>query len=199
MTKLWLVRHAESEGNLKDSLTGCSTDGLSDLGKSQAEKLGNYLKKIEKLKPSKIITSAMERSKQTAELMNLGKINYSTKLFNETDGGVAANWTKDKFRVEYPEFWRQFDPEKPFPGGESHRELYNRVVEGVKIILKDSFKDENVLIVCHAGTISAILHWIYEIELKLFSRFSTHNCSITLLEYDDENVKPKMMFFNKKI
>ena len=101
MTKLIIARHGNTFGpNDTPTRVGARTDlPLVESGKTQAEKIGHWLKK-NSIYPEITYSSQLKRTIETAEIA-LKQINYSQpvfplEIFNEVDYGVDENQTEDK-------------------------------------------------------------------------------------------------------
>jgi len=193
--QLYLIRHGESEGNARKLVTGSSNDRLTTKGKEQILNLKLLLNGY--TLPKRIITSTMLRTIETSLLLSALPAEAETSAINETDAGQVSEWTLEEFNRQYTDFWTKFDPDRKFPGGESHRELYNRVVHYVKGQL-DTENGGDFMMICHGGTISSIFHWAYNIPLDYFSRFIVDNGSLSVLEFTSIYKPPVLKAFNIK-
>lgn len=195
--KLLLIRHGESEANILRQVTGSPHAALTELGLVQSTRLGNLLKKTEVV-PDLVYVSAMMRAKLTARLVFPFHSYLVNPAFNEVDAGSVAEWPRAQFDAQHRDFWNPFDPRRPFPGGESHQDLQDRVVQTVQQLLNIYTKPNALIaIVAHAGTISSLFHWLFSVPMQSFSRFVVDNASATLLEWDEqEPAFPHLRFFN---
>ena len=131
---LILVRHGQSEWNLKNLFTGWKNPGLTDLGIEEAKKAGQALKARGTV-PDAYFTSALSRAQRTLDLMleEMGitdlTIVRSHKL-NERDYGDLSGLNKDDAREKWGEeqvhIWRR-SYDVPPPGGESLKDTGARV------------------------------------------------------------------------
>src|SRR6218665_1236102 len=88
---LILVRHGESEWNLKNLFTGWKNPDLTDKGVGEAKATGAKLKSAG-LKPDSYFTSALRRAQHTLDLIldELGVVNVvitRNQALNERDCG----------------------------------------------------------------------------------------------------------------
>src|SRR5690606_37857553 len=112
---LILVRHGQSEWNLKNLFTGWRNPDLTELGVEEARKAGKALKARDMV-PDAYFTSALSRAQRTLDLMLEEMeitdltITRSQKL-NERDYGDLAGLNKDDAREKWGEeqvhIWRR--------------------------------------------------------------------------------------------
>ena len=126
---LVLVRHGQSDWNLKNLFTGWRDVDLTDKGVSEAREAGRKLK-AQGIKFDVAFTSALKRAQRTLELM-LGELGQTTipvikdQALNERDYGDLVGLNKDDARKKWGEeqvhIWRRSYDIAP-PGGESLRD-----------------------------------------------------------------------------
>lgn len=160
--KIVLVRHGETEGNLKGLYEGKKDSSINENGRIQARYLGQLLKKY---RFSKIYCSPQKRCTQTLSLIleNLenktNDISYLEEL-KEIDFGAWEGLDYITVEKLFPGEWRVFIEDYKnitFPQGESFREFYNRCSNLFNTIKTSSMADEAILIVTHGGVIRALL------------------------------------------
>lgn len=158
MTRLILVRHGQSEANLKNIGAGQRDYPLTELGHKQAERVADYLlahHSIDCIYASDL-SRAISTAKPTAE--RLGLPIHTDRRLREIDTGDWAGLPFDVRRSQYPEECRRLREDYShmrFPGGESIIEVYRRVVACVLQILEEN-EGKTVLIVAHAGALRAL-------------------------------------------
>ncbi len=160
--KVYLVRHSESVGNSQKIAQGQSQGKLSDEGLRQAEEIS------EKLRGEKIdvvYSSDLGRCRETLEpFLKISKLKpvYSKELREINYGSLQG---KKIFSVGMWYLMKKiFNPFTSFvnfrfPKGESLSEMNARSVDFFKKIVKDK-KKKKILIVSHAGPISAIKSYL---------------------------------------
>jgi 2,3-bisphosphoglycerate-dependent phosphoglycerate mutase len=131
---LVLVRHGQSEWNLKNLFTGWRDVGLTDKGREEARAAGEKLK-ARGLKFDIAFTSALTRAQKTCGIILdvLGQDGLRTirdQALNERDYGDLSGLNKDDARARWGEeqvhVWRRSYDVQP-PGGESLRDTGARV------------------------------------------------------------------------
>ncbi|TIN81814.1 MAG: 2,3-bisphosphoglycerate-dependent phosphoglycerate mutase, partial [Mesorhizobium sp.] len=131
---LVLVRHGQSEWNLKNLFTGWRDVDLTDQGNAEALAAGEKLK-ARGLKFDIAYTSALKRAQKTCQhiLDVVGQSKLETvrdQALNERDYGDLSGLNKDDARKKWGEeqvhIWRRSYDVSP-PGGESLKDTGARV------------------------------------------------------------------------
>ncbi len=104
---LVLVRHGQSDWNLKNLFTGWKDVDLTDKGVAEAREAGRKLK-AQGLKFDIAYTSALKRAQRTLDLMleELGQSKipvFKNQALNERDYGDLSGLNKDEARVKWGE------------------------------------------------------------------------------------------------
>jgi 2,3-bisphosphoglycerate-dependent phosphoglycerate mutase len=129
-----LVRHGQSEWNLKNLFTGWRDVGLSEQGVAEAREAGRRVKARD-LKFNVGFTSALTRAQRTLDLIleesgQTGLPITRDQALNERDYGDLSGLNKDDARAKWGEeqvhIWRRSYSIAP-PGGESLRDTGARV------------------------------------------------------------------------
>jgi probable phosphomutase (TIGR03848 family) len=186
MATVILARHGRTEANSKGLLAG-RTKGvhLDDLGIAQARAAGERLSGVTL---SAVVTSPLERCRETARLMAPGLKAVSDRRLLECDYG---EWTGQEIkRLAKEKLWRtvQVQPSGArFPGGESLQEMSARVVAAVRA--RDAALEEEVgehgvwLAVSHGDPIKAILADALGMHLDAFQRIAVDPGSLSVVRY----------------
>ena len=125
---LVLVRHGQSEWNLKNLFTGWKDPDLTELGITEAKEAGRKLK-AQGLKFDIAFTSVLKRAQHTLDLTlaELGQTGLPTKkdlALNERDYGDLSGLNKDDARKKWGEeqvlIWRRSYDVPPPGGGTSY-------------------------------------------------------------------------------
>ena len=162
---LILVRHGQSEWNLKNLFTGWRDPDLTARGKEEAKTAGKALKK-RKFVPDVCFTSALVRAQHTLDLMlrEMDVVNMTivrNQALNERDYGDLSGLNKDdareKWGKEQVHIWRRsFDV--PPPGGESLEDTAARVLPYFEAaILPLVKKGRNILVAAHGNSLRALV------------------------------------------
>jgi 2,3-bisphosphoglycerate-dependent phosphoglycerate mutase len=162
---LVLVRHGQSEWNLKNLFTGWKDPDLTAQGVTEARDAGRRLKD-HGLVFDVAFTSALTRAQHTLDLA-LAELGQSglpiTRLLalNERDYGDLAGLNKDDARKKWGEeqvhIWRR-SYDVPPPGGESLRDTLARTLPYyVQEILPCVLRGERTLVVAHGNSLRALI------------------------------------------
>ena len=162
---LVLVRHGQSDWNLKNLFTGWRDVDLTDKGVSEAREAGRKLK-AQGIKFDVAFTSALKRAQRTLDLMlgELGQTSipvFKDQALNERDYGDLVGLNKDDARKKWGEeqvhIWRRSYDIAP-PGGESLRDTAARVLPYyVTEILPQVLRGEHVLVAAHGNSLRALV------------------------------------------
>ena len=159
-----LVRHGQSEWNLKNLFTGWKDPNLTDLGVEEAKRAGQKLK-AEGLQFDVAFTSALTRAQRTLELAmaEMGQKFPVTKnlALNERDYGELSGLNKDDARAKWGEeqvlIWRR-SYDVPPPGGESLKDTLARTLPYyVQEIQPAVLRGQRTLVVAHGNSLRALI------------------------------------------
>ena len=160
---IYLVRHGETEWNVKHITQGQSNSSLTENGIEQAEETAEKLKDVEF---NVIFSSDLSRAHKTAEIVKLNReiIIQTSKLLRERSYGSFETKHADEFRntlkdklkereslsdSEYSSFRLATDVE-------TDDELMTRFIRQLREIAV-AYPNKNVLVVTHAGCIKNFL------------------------------------------
>jgi 2,3-bisphosphoglycerate-dependent phosphoglycerate mutase len=162
---LVLVRHGQSEWNLKNLFTGWRDVDLTDKGVAEARAAGRQLKALG-LRFDVAYTSALVRAQRTMDLMleELGERSLQVirdQALNERDYGDLSGLNKDDARKrwgdEQVQVWRRSYDVAP-PGGESLKDTAARVLPYyIQDILPRVLRGERVLVSAHGNSLRALV------------------------------------------
>ncbi len=157
---LVLVRHGQSEWNLKNLFTGWRDVGLTDAGIAEAERAGARLT-AEKLAFGVAFTSVLSRAEKTLELIGAPADVIRDAALNERDYGDLTGLNKDEARAKWGDqqvlVWRRSYATAP-PGGESLRDTGARVWPYyIHTIQPRVMRGERVLVVAHGNSLRALM------------------------------------------
>jgi 2,3-bisphosphoglycerate-dependent phosphoglycerate mutase len=162
---LVLVRHGQSEWNLKNLFTGWKDPGLTEVGVKEAIDAGRKLK-AEGFHFDAAFTSDLSRAQRTMDLIlgELGQTDLKVvrdEALNERDYGDLSGLNKDQAREKWGEeqvhIWRRSYDVAP-PGGESLRDTLARTLPYyVRVILPEVLSGKNVLVTAHGNSLRALV------------------------------------------
>ena len=162
---LVLVRHGQSEWNLKNLFTGWKDPGLTDQGVAEAHKAGEQLRDL-KLNFDLAFTSVLSRAQKTLgiildELDQAGLETFKDQALNERDYGDLTGMNKDEAREKFGEeqvhIWRR-SYDIPPPGGESLKMTAERVLPYYKAeILPRVLSGKRTIVAAHGNSLRSLI------------------------------------------
>jgi 2,3-bisphosphoglycerate-dependent phosphoglycerate mutase len=162
---LVLVRHGQSEWNLKNLFTGWRDPDLSPLGHEEAKAAGAKIN-ARGYKFDIAFTSALTRAQRTCTYILEGVGQHSLKTIknqalNERDYGELSGLNKDDARAKWGEdqvhIWRR-SYDVPPPGGESLKDTGARVWPYyLHEIQPHVLRGETVLVAAHGNSLRALI------------------------------------------
>jgi len=165
---IYLVRHGESMNNAERKLGG--DPELSERGKRYLPKLKQFFDDEKDTgavnEKTKLFTSTLRRSVETANVIDIGARPASFKILDELDAGVCDNMTMDEVEKKYPDEWKARATDKlkyRFPMGESYIDLVHRIEPIIFAIEKCV---EPVIVVSHTAVLRCIYGYFMKRPLK---------------------------------
>ena len=162
---LVLVRHGQSEWNLKNLFTGWRDVDLTEQGVAEAIDAGRKLK-AQGFQFDIAFTSVLKRAQRTLDLMlaEIGQTGLRTEkdlALNERDYGDLSGLNKDDARKKWGEeqvhIWRR-SYDVPPPGGESLKDTLARTLPYyVQEILPGVLRGQRTLVAAHGNSLRALV------------------------------------------
>jgi len=184
MTEIILVRHGETEWNVKEVFRGRIDIELNETGRKQAELLAEYLSKI---RIEAIYSSSLKRALKTA-----GMIARYHKLDVEiADGLIDFNYgkwqglphqeVKDKYSQLYTE-WINSPERVKMPGGESLDDVKERAIAVVTDAV--SKHKGSVVLISHRVVNKVLVCALLGLDNSHFWNIRQDNCGMTTFTYE---------------
>lgn len=197
MTKMIIVRHCQAEGNLQRFFQGRIDTDITPLGAKQIEQTALLLKD----EPFDVIyCSSKKRARKTAEGIN----KYHNKEIVIDDGIVEINAGKwegvplSQVEKIYPEQfynWKNAPADFAAPGGESMKDVYDRVSRAIMNIIKEN-RGKTICVVSHGCAIMNIMCFIHGLPVERIKEIKLGpNMSVSAAEFDDE-LRPSILYEN---
>lgn len=183
MKKLYLLRHGQTEFNVKKLVQGRCDSPLTDLGRQQAAKAAAWLKAHDVV-PEKVVSSPLGRAMDTASLVAAELLGPDAAVepcegIIERSYGTFEEGPHDALPTDV---WDPGEDLIPF-GGEGSRALQERMV-GTLTNLIGAEGIETLLAVSHGSVsrqfIKAVAPDGFELPAKL------PNCSIMIFDFEEE-------------
>jgi 2,3-bisphosphoglycerate-dependent phosphoglycerate mutase len=179
---LVLVRHGQSDWNLKNLFTGWRDPDLTPKGIDEAKAAGRALK-AKGLHFDVAYTSELVRAQHTLALImsELGQSNLPVikdTALNERDYGELSGLNKDDARAKWGEdqvhIWRR-SYDVPPPGGESLKDTLARTLPYfVTDILPDVLSGKNVIVAAHGNSLRSICKVLNRLDNEQILGFELH-------------------------
>ena len=186
MTEIILVRHGETEWNIKEIFRGRIDIELNETGIKQAELLAEYLSQVE---IDAIYSSPLKRALKTAEVIasyhNLdaeiapGLIDFD---YGEWQG-LPHQEVKNKYKELYAE-WIKNPHRVKMPGGESLNDVRRRAIGVVDDIVSQS--EGTIALVSHRVVNKVLICALLGLDNSHFWNIKQDMCGITTFTYKDE-------------
>lgn len=182
MKKLYLLRHGQTEFNVKKLVQGRCDSPLTDLGRQQAAKAAAWLKARD-VTPDKVVSSPLSRAMDTAQLVACELLGPDTAVepcegIIERSYGTFEEGPHDALPTDV---WDPGEDLIPF-GGEGSHALQERMV-GTLTNLMGAEGIETLLAVSHGSAsrqfIKAAAPEGFELPTKL------PNCAIMIFDFDE--------------
>ena len=158
MTELILIRHGETDWNRELRFQGQLDVALNATGLEQARRVAQRLAS-EGLHA--LVSSDLQRALQTAQaLADVTAMGAPLRdvALREQGFGVVEGWTVAEIKERLPEAWDRwvrFDEHERFEGGESLRELHDRVLAALQAVAA-RHAGQRVAVVTHGGVLDMI-------------------------------------------
>lgn len=174
MTRVLLVRHAQSEWNAAGRWQGWADPPLSAQGRLQAEQAGARLRRL--APPiTAVVSSDLDRARTTARIIAgiAGSAALAAGLaagpervdarqgLRELDVGRWSGLTADQIATAWPDLlagWRSGALDAA-PGGEARSRFDARVQASLAEVLADH-AGEHLLVVAHGGVVRSVARWL---------------------------------------
>ena len=162
---IYTVQHTQSEHHVNGYVGAWGNWNLTEAGKEQAHKIGEWLASHEGCDATfRMYSSDLNRAAQTAdEIQKVLEISDSsvikTQALREINLGEGNGKSRDWYNEHVAKPPKIYDPDfRSFPDAESDRDLWNRLYDFYKQIL--SSDDERIIVVSHGGALSFLISMI---------------------------------------
>lgn len=197
-TRIYLVRHTETIGNIEKRLTGRQDYEITQNGLEMVKKLTNYLRN----EPiSAIYSSTSNRTFETIkEIAEIKKLEVQRKEeLCEMYFGIYDGWKWEdlnKINLLIHEKHMKINEIMCIPEQETTIQVTERMYKEIKNIAKENL-GKTILICSHGVAIEAFLRKITKEQFKYKKEeYSQHNCSVNIVEYDSKIEKFSVKLLN---
>ena len=190
MVTIYLVRHCEARGNIDREFHGRFDSDISDNGRQQLDLLAERFRTIP---IDALYSSPLRRARLTAQAVNRYHdlpIAFDDRL-QEIDGGEWERHLWAELPTLFPESsdaWAYRPHEFEAPGGETMRQVYDRMKE---VLLEIAAKNagKTVAVASHGCAIRNALCWAQTNDIvRLSDTPWCDNTAVTTLQIEDDRV-----------
>ena len=197
MTKLYLIRHAEAEGNIYRRMHGQYDALITQNGLAQIRALEQRFA-AERI--DAVYASDLYRTRRTAQAICApkGLVLHREPRFREVSVGVWEDRPFGELERGCPEALAAFsrDPERWYiPGAETYEQYSARFTQALREIA-EAHPDESVAIFTHGCVLSGGLHRLFGLP---HDGSRADNTAVSLLEYENGRFTPVYFFDNSHL
>jgi broad specificity phosphatase PhoE len=184
--KVYLVRHGQTDFNLKNIVQGSGVDtDLNETGRQQAEAFFEAYKHVPF---DKVYTSVLKRAQQSVQrFIDLGIPHDALVGLNEISWGTKEGHRVTPQEDEYYHYmlqqWQTGHTHLRIEGGESPDDVVKRMKPAVDYILRQT--DEKTILICmHGRAIRILLCYLLNYPLRSMDLFEHTNLCLYQLNYN---------------
>lgn len=197
MTRIILVRHCEAKGNTYRILQGRTDCDISGNSLSQLELVSLRLRNVH---IDAVYSSPLKRAEKTAEAINKyhGLPIKTDMRLQEIDMGDWEGKSWPEIERDYADeikIWQEDPGTFVSPGGETMKEVYDRVWAGIIDIVKSN-KDKTILVTSHGCAIRNVLCRALGKPIEELADIPwCDNTAVSVIDFDD-GLNPKVVIMN---
>jgi len=178
MSKIYFIRHGQSQWNVENKICGSTDIPLTDQGREQARQTAQNILN-QNITANRILYSPLSRAKETAliisDIIKIPAVE-EPRLIEQNFGiyeGQARN--SEEFKIAKSNFVTTYS------GGESMLRLAQRIYN----LLDDlKSKDQDTILVAHNGIARVVHSYFNEMTNEQYAAFGVKNCSISSYSFD---------------
>jgi len=175
--QLWLIRHGETEWSLSGAHTSRTDIPLTARGEERATRIRDYLAHR---KFSLVLTSPMQRARETCRLAGYGEVAQIEENLREWDYGIYEGRTTAEIRKEQPD-WSIWDAVPP--QGEPVEHV---AVRAQQVIDRAAKAGGDVALFAHAHVLRILAVTWVGLPPRAGSLFALGTGSVSTLGYERE-------------
>jgi 2,3-bisphosphoglycerate-dependent phosphoglycerate mutase len=187
-TQVIIVRHGETEWNIKSIRQGNLDSRLTEKGIAQAKALAQRLTREHF---TALYSSDLGRAVQTAEEVAsvTGHEIITDPRLRERHLGIFQGLSGEEIKQKHPEEYklhRSLGPDYVIPGGESVKQQVERNIAYLNEI-GSKHLGETIVVVTHGGVISGLFRHTFSIPFNAPRRFEFTNAGLNIFAYEEGN------------
>ncbi|WP_247215957.1 histidine phosphatase family protein [Synechococcus sp. C9] len=186
-TRIYLVRHGETDWNRQGQFQGQRDIPLNAQGKYQAQQTQKLLSQVSL---DFAISSPLSRSRETAEIILASHPEVNLNLIPDLQEISHGDW-EGKFHreveAEFPgmlDTWNQHPEQVQMPGGENLNQVWERAGQVWQKIITQ-YEGQQGMVVAHDAINKAILCQLFHLEPAHFWLFKQGNGAISVIDYPE--------------
>ena len=194
MTRVYLIRHGETEWNKEGKLQGNSNVLLSPEGIRQAKLLAQHTPFSA---VDAIYSSDLSRAVKTAEILGerfdlpvINESGFREARFGDWEGRSISELAKD-VPDGFENFFTKPDKVHP-PHGETFLECQARVLTALDEIVAEH-EEQSIIIVSHGAAIRLILCAALGMPIRKMWSISQFNMAVNIIRIDDGNATVELV------
>lgn len=187
LPQIYLVRHGETAWSISGQHTGRTDIALTERGEHAARELRG---RLQDLRFAQVLTSPLQRARQTAELAGFGVSAVADPDLMEWDYGDYEGMRTVDIKDERPG-WRLF--EDGCPGGETLMEVATRTD---RVITRIRALKDDVLVFAHGHLLRILIARWVALPAREARRLSLATASVSILGYDYDVDEPVIRLLN---
>ena len=186
MTKIFLIRHGETEWNKVGKLQGSSDINLLPEGIQQAHLLAEHapFHAVDAIYSSDLLRAVMT-AEILAEKFNLPVIKergLRETSFGDWEGRFLSELAKEN-PCGFENFFTRPDKVQP-PNGETFLQSQARIMNALEEIIADN-EDKNIIVVSHGAAIRLIICAALEMRIRKMWAIGQYNMALNILTFAD--------------
>ena len=199
-SRIFLIRHGETNWNKEGRFQGQIDIPLNDNGKNQARKTFEYLKNISF---SKAFSSSMNRPYETAQIILQNNKDIKIKKIDsliEISHGLWEGKLEEEIKEKWPTLlqnWHDKPEEVIMPEGESIKNVSERSKEAFNKICLSQKNSDQTLLVAHDAVNKTLICNILGMNYSNIWMIKQGNGGITIIDlFNDPNKPPVISALN---
>ena len=197
MTRIFLIRHGETEWNALSKLQGTSNVQLSAVGIHQAKLLADHAPFHN---ADAIYSSDLIRARATAEIL-AQRFKLKPHVMLDLREASFGDWEGQSIRSlaenmdsDFEKFFNAPELCHP-PHGETFFDCQARIVDAIKKIIAENKSpgDKRIIVISHGAAIRLFLCWVLGMPIRKMWAIAQFNMALNVLRVDDGAFTIEMM------
>jgi probable phosphoglycerate mutase len=183
-----IVRHGQTEWNIRGIRQGNLDSRLTEKGLAQAKALAQRLARE---RFTALYSSDLGRAMQTAQEVSsvTGHEIITDARLRERHLGIFQGLSGEQIKQKHPEEYklhRTLGPDYVIPGGESVQQQVARNI-GYLNEIGEKHLGETIVVVTHGGVLSGLFRHTFSIPFNAPRRFEFTNAGLNIFAYEEGN------------